>query len=556
MKRFCKYLILLILASVASTLVFGSAYFEASSAPEWRALLEPAADANYIVPAPEVLWLEFEDQRGAHLQDGDPVPDTIFLPPDLYVFEGDEGNPEYPDEPGLIMSWGEEGMDEGSYSSAYEFVYGTDPDLTNSTITLSVHPPATIIMVSFALKDINGAQCSWTWYVPANIASSPPGPPTTITINTNDIPSLGVNSSVPACSAFSYNPGFDMTQVVSLLIGETFHNTPGINPPPPPGQTLNFYWNAWDSVSIQQNSPPPSVYKGYYVKYSQKPKELEPGMIYGWDQASQYYYNPDGNAVMFMAADDWVCSDPRPVTDLHWWGSFKGWTGNVPPAIVPDYFMICIWKDIPAEPPDMPYSHPLRLLWAHKCYKWVWNYAGVDVDPKCEYDPGVIDPDYYSKIGGYRLDFPPCEREESCFQFNQLLSEDEYFRQEEGTNIYWVSIAAVYENYSDPRQIPHPWGWKTKPYDPDKAPDIAVIINDIDQWPLTPGVTNVTGFKPIILPNVDVGKEPFDLTFELTTNQKKPGTCYDIDGDINHDCVVNVDDFRIVARDWLQVSIP
>jgi hypothetical protein len=554
MDKLCKILISAALMLCITT-ANASPYFSSSSFEDWQMLLDPMPGANFIRPSDPLEWQHFEIQRAEFLVEGDPIPESVFLPPDLFVFEGDPTIPEYPDEPCLIMAWGDKEMPEGDYSSGYSVVYGVDPDLSSSIITLSVHPPAAITMVAFGLTDINNNQCSWTWYVPANIPPSPPGSPTTITINTNDIPGLGVNSSSPACTTFSYNPAFDITKVASLYINETFHNTPGIYPPPPPGQTLNFYWNAWGTVSVQPFTQPQSAYKGYHVKYSQKPYEMEPGMIYGWDQASMFYYDLAGQALVFMAADDWVCTDPRPVTDFHWWGSFKGWTENRPPTLVPDYFLIGIWRDVPSNP-DQPYSHPRELLWVHHCDKWVWNYAGIDIDPKCNYPPDLIDPDYFAKIGQYFLEFPPCEIDETCFQFNQLLSQDEYFFQEEGDNIYWLSIAAVYKNIPDPRQIPHPWGWKTKPHDPDKAPDVAVIINDIDKWPLQPGITNVTGFKPIILPSEKEPQERFDLCFELTTNQKEPGTCYDIEGDINHDCIVDVADFRVLAADWLTTSTP
>ena len=41
-------------------------------------------------------------------------------------------------------------------------------------------------------------------------------------------------------------------------------------------------------------------------------------------------------------ADDWKCTDRRPVTDIHWWGSYKKWDkAEAPPSPVgPDKFHI------------------------------------------------------------------------------------------------------------------------------------------------------------------------------------------------------------------------
>jgi len=68
---------------------------------------------------------------------------------------------------------------------------------------------------------------------------------------------------------------------------------------------------------------------------------------------------------------------------------------------------------------------------------------------------------------------------EACFLFHQELETNEWFHQEFNlggtgpTNIWWISIAAVYYN-----QFPqYPWGWKTRPRDTNSlAPDDAVRI--------------------------------------------------------------------------------
>ena len=32
-----------------------------------------------------------------------------------------------------------------------------------------------------------------------------------------------------------------------------------------------------------------------------------------------------------IVADDWKCTDRRPVTDIHWWGSYEDWDESEAP---------------------------------------------------------------------------------------------------------------------------------------------------------------------------------------------------------------------------------
>ena len=61
------------------------------------------------------------------------------------------------------------------------------------------------------------------------------------------------------------------------------------------------------------------------VKWNQPPV-LNPGSqcYWGWDEPSVYR----GEQIV---ADDWKCTDRRPVTDIHWWGSYQDWDEPEPP---------------------------------------------------------------------------------------------------------------------------------------------------------------------------------------------------------------------------------
>ncbi len=206
--------------------------------------------------------------------------------------------------------------------------------------------------------------------------------------------------------------------------------------------------------------------------------------------------NPPGDSPLArpILSDDWVCLDERPVTDIHWWGSFKGWTGCIPPADKPKAFRLGIWTDVPdpnrADPNN--FSHPGRLIWENICDSYVWSYAGYDLDPR-----GI-------------------EPREACFKFDQLLSQDEWFYQDPNDSnngtVYWLSIAAIYDPCkSEPN---HPWGWKTRPH---FYNDDAVRIADVngDSWPPTIGAVWESG-EPIEYP----AGTSWDMAFALTTNRK------------------------------------
>ena len=132
-------------------------------------------------------------------------------------------------------------------------------------------------------------------------------------------------------------------------------------------------------------------------------------------------------------ADDWRCTDPRPVTDVHFWGSYIGWqranpNPTAPPPVV-DGFWIRIYEDIPAAPgTEFPYSHPGKLLdqWEVKEFQR-------------EFVASILLPDEtYEHKFYYSLDLP------------------RPFVQEVGT-IYWIAISAIMPDDNPP----FPWGWET-----------------------------------------------------------------------------------------------
>ncbi|MGD0785579.1 MAG: dockerin type I domain-containing protein [Sedimentisphaerales bacterium] len=226
------------------------------------------------------------------------------------------------------------------------------------------------------------------------------------------------------------------------------------------------------------------------------------GYVNTLDQAIMMTYwntNPPANSPLSkpIVADDWVCMDNRPITDIHWWGSFKGWTACTPPNNAPKAFRLGIWTDVPnpnhADPNK--FSHPGRLIWENICSSYTWSYAGDDLDPR-----GI-------------------EHDEACFKFDMLLSQNQWFsRNCDTTNgtVYWLSIAAIYDSCQP--EPNHPWGWKTRPH---FYNDDAVRITDVNSRPLKIGSLWVSG-EPIKYP----AGTSWDMAFALTTSYEFPPMPY------------------------------
>lgn len=224
------------------------------------------------------------------------------------------------------------------------------------------------------------------------------------------------------------------------------------------------------------------------VKWSQPP--VLPGIppypqcFNGWDKRSVYQYGP-------IIADDWICADSRPVSDIHWWGSYMNWDASTPPPMAPDSFQLAIWTDVPANPPNVPFSHPGVVKWVKTIARNATNetYVGCDFYPQA----GAV-PD-------------------ACFRYDITLAVSEFFQQEPAPtqNIYWLSIAAV---YSAP-PMANIWGWKTRPMGMSPAPDTAVQISN----PLMPafGSSYVAGTR-VELPAGNY----WDMAFELTSVESEP----------------------------------
>jgi hypothetical protein len=160
-----------------------------------------------------------------------------------------------------------------------------------------------------------------------------------------------------------------------------------------------------------------------------------------WPNHKMHYPQPpdetgwDVEATMYPLADDWQCSETGFVKDIHFWGS---WRDGIEVPI--DYFIVGIYSDIPADPPQIPYSQPGNLLWSMDVFEYeVVQYAEAPLE-------GWYDP-------SQELVLP--DNHDTYYRYDIYLDEQNWFPQEAGT-IYWLSIQAV---LVDPGVTT--WGWKS-----------------------------------------------------------------------------------------------
>ena len=136
-----------------------------------------------------------------------------------------------------------------------------------------------------------------------------------------------------------------------------------------------------------------------------------------------------------IMADNWFCYNPKPVTGIRWWGAYADWDSLMPPENAPDYFHIGIWTHT-TEDEVYEFTHPGELI-----REWFLERSQVqEMAAKSFYDSETM------------------EKPGSVFQYQFNIEPDAWFYQEGESNIYWIHIAAVYDEIPDC----HHWGWLTR----------------------------------------------------------------------------------------------
>jgi hypothetical protein len=198
-----------------------------------------------------------------------------------------------------------------------------------------------------------------------------------------------------------------------------------------------------------------------------------------------------------ILADDWMCTDERPVTDIHIWGS---WKYDREPTIDPT-FILQIWSDQPANATG-EFSHPKDLLWQATNYSLTHRlYYEIPAEAPGEYwyDPNE------------QLLLPNNDHE--IWQANFDVSANP-FEQTKG-EIYWLAVHMYFPNVEPGQTEPAELGWKTRTANEQHFNDDAVWA---DWSPTAPPVWNELRYPD----GHPFYPQSVDLAFVITVPE--PGT--------------------------------
>lgn len=208
-----------------------------------------------------------------------------------------------------------------------------------------------------------------------------------------------------------------------------------------------------------------------------------------------------GSEEDMTVADDWFCTNGRPITEIFFWGSYlsrdglEHWeqdtpgppTTQLPPMPVIEAFTLTFYNDIPAGvDPDAPWSHPGEVL---------HEVVLSDTDFHERYWDSIPHTDVTGRV-----------RWEHKFFYKAKLAEP--FEQKQG-NVYWLDIAARPEPDSQ-----YVWGWETSM---DHWNDNAVMRPRVEQWQPLGWDNIILGFEDLLLGNTYNAGDSF-VTGGVTVN--------------------------------------
>ncbi len=336
-----KVILGIFLISLALTgTVFSSPYFALNNPMDW----EDALANGHIRPIGPIEWQDYM-AKWQDPSEGEPYPDNVFFDAQLYVYGGGADN----ETSGLVMRWAEQDppLQVGSFSSAFIYDYGVDPDLTNCTIQITVLAPqfdqasnSQINAVSLGIKDAAGFVRGWQWACgdAASTASIKWDTPTVITVNTSI---TGVAAGTPVASGYMSDAGFDITQALQIIVDENATwNWQGTGTSvPPPGTTLiETPWNLWQNLSVSKN-PAGQINVGINIDVHQGNAEdtndyhiegrIESGMPNGnWADPPVLVQHIDGDvALMFPNFTYTITPDTSDSTIQNWYNFTADWSG-------------------------------------------------------------------------------------------------------------------------------------------------------------------------------------------------------------------------------------
>jgi hypothetical protein len=234
---------------------------------------------------------------------------------------------------------------------------------------------------------------------------------------------------------------------------------------------------------------------------------LSVGALADWDPCcpcpnTKWFQRPDptGWDVKLTSpkilADDFICDETGWITDIHFWGS---WRGDVQGVI--ENIHLSFHADIPACENPAGYSIPGMELWSRDIDPD--NYLGGEVKIR-EYDT--------ADQGWYDPNEPEYIRHDHdiIWQVNILLAEEDWWVQRgtpDAPIVYWLDIQV---EVSSPAGAVVDFGWKTS-YE-HKGPDDAVC----GDWLPNADASTTNGIEWYELRDPVFPEESLDMAFVLT----------------------------------------
>lgn len=160
-----------------------------------------------------------------------------------------------------------------------------------------------------------------------------------------------------------------------------------------------------------------------------------------------------------LVADDWQSNGQDVVTGLIWWGSYIGYGYQVCQCQQaeapkrPDYFLLSIWTD-EAAIDSAGYGHPGQKVWEVRAEDFEEVLVGFD--------------QYAGTSDGDLVDIEP------VYRYTVVLPEDDWFCPDNGQAVYWLSIAAVFE---DTETATYSWGWTNHINEPWGLPESEALAH-------------------------------------------------------------------------------
>jgi len=304
---------------------------------------------------------------------------------------------------------------------------------------------------------------------PANIfkqAGSPNQP-------TNYWLSVSVQSSPLGAEPFGWKSSFDHYNDTAVQTTVAFPQPSGAwNPFFDPIQSGHVDLAFKITTATNNPTPPPVVcVESDYEKYVQWPQVL--GGCDVWNDP-------------YVLADDFVCTNTGPVSDIHLWGS---WLNNsaLTNTIV---FWLGIYDDVPAGPGNL-FSHPgTNLMWQ----QWFTPGQYAETIATANASEQFLDPGPTNILGTDSVVWYYCFYPTNAFQQTGTPT---------NSKTYWLAAYA---------QLPvgtTDYGWKTAT---NQQHDVSVHAI----WPGAPPNNNPGWTPTVYQPPVGGPPVPFDLAFKIT----------------------------------------